>query len=824
MQISLIPHQHYPFLVDIHDQDNVPAAPVAKPPLKVTDFAILFFKSFYSALKETTTYSRTIFWGALIQDKYITINPALLFFKLILGASYLGLSIIFGTHRIMEKALSPPKDTNLLLNFLGPHINPNHIKSGETTLNVDQVPPDVTIDLLLTYFDEGDFTANDLLDDGTRLTKESARECLVKFIRQVKNRTPFLGTPPAYEAARLEAFYSHIEKAVRLCINQTKNDRTERIALALDFAKAGNHCGARYMGEAISAHTRLCSNDPTAVSTLEEKLIRILSLERLDIAQKRALAELGSSTHSLPKYLSDFGDILGLPGTENVIEHLSFSKLSEATHLPKFFEKYNENAIIKAVQDALKSKDQATFRQAFIEWIDGQIGTWDNPDDHEPKIRDIIDKCRPVIEEIPTFDESTSTSELSTYLEAQFSVRIDATEIQSRGLLSKGNLHTTLTTFIKERVNGGANLTGPQRAALLGQITACSNIFNKKPINKLAQIIYLESELLLTPEELVANGLTNLDNLDLKIREFYETNIREKRRKEVFYKALGIDDLEKIGPSFDDDDNTVAGNGVPDNVIRWALIQHNILSYKDAIDGVLLEQIPETSSLSREIKQIARPLANRELSWIKFSSREAAFKAIFERSLRANPERILSLKDVPRPPFTDLKRICLIKIPKAFEIISNSTLAKILTCAYIFFKTLGPLNTLYSALELTIPRIPLLNTAFKIAESILKFKALVGLSLLIGSRSPLFAGLRNRIGRSRYDAFASALIFSRQETFSTFVCTIGLAIYSMVNKIFNNINAMLRRTHRKFAATLIRDSKPLIYQEWRNSLPPALLG
>ena len=134
MQLQLINHLQYPFLADI---------PLDAPPqtttithFKVSEIAILFFESFYRGVIETAGYSRQIFIGTLMTNGYIPLNPGIFVFKLILGVLTLGVSVIFATHRIMKKALSAPKDNDLLVKFISPHLNPNHIKSDETTLNV----------------------------------------------------------------------------------------------------------------------------------------------------------------------------------------------------------------------------------------------------------------------------------------------------------------------------------------------------------------------------------------------------------------------------------------------------------------------------------------------------------------------------------------------------------------------------------------------------------------------------------------------------------------------------------------------------------------
>ena len=196
-------------------------------------------------------------------------------------------------------------------------------------------------------------------------SKEELKEGLKKFIERVKNRTAFLGTPPAYEIIRLFEFYQQIEDATRLSIHKVIDDLQKFTAangtdtpnyspsvmntykdllenqarLAIDLAIAGKHCGARYMGDSMGAYYRLHGDGISAQDTLMDNLIETLALKRKEIAARRIAIDLGQDTHDFSNWMASLGKLLGIPGTQNIVEHLAHP-LNIELHLGKFFGDY----------------------------------------------------------------------------------------------------------------------------------------------------------------------------------------------------------------------------------------------------------------------------------------------------------------------------------------------------------------------------------------------------------------------------------------------------------------------------------------------------
>lgn len=355
---------------------------------KVAIFAIIFFKELPKATISTLFASLYLFKKIFKADyglfPYI-IDPILIVGKTILIVAYLGISIILQANRAALNSVSSKTDLSkevILTEFAGSNIDIGHIKSGDENLDISGLH----------------YTRDDTFDFLESKVNDADRESLKKFIYNIKNRIAFLGTPPQYNLTALDAFYTQIENAICLAVEKVRGaeDEHEQIQiLTADFAEAGRVCGARYMSEAMSAYYRLCSDDMNSeTSTLKKTFEKLLSAKRLEIALKQCRTDLGTDAHNLPRYLQDFGNILGLPGVKNVTEQIAFKRLDSKKFLPKFFAAYSEKTIIDTIKVALGEKENSQFREEIIRWIEDQLGTWDNPESIlETQINDTMQEC-----------------------------------------------------------------------------------------------------------------------------------------------------------------------------------------------------------------------------------------------------------------------------------------------------------------------------------------------------------------------------------------------------------------------------------------------
>ena len=308
-----------------------------------------------------------------------------------------------------------------------------HIQTNELAIDVSEVPADVTVDDLLGLFDQINFTdrrrpgymAPSSRAEGRDIvySVDELREALVTFIDYVNRRVAFLGTPPQSDMPRLLAFYQQMEDAVRFCINQVNKDLREFQAaeghdptayneestrkyknllensarVALNLAKAGKHCGARFMGEAMELYDTCNGEGAIAKGSLQGTLIEILALKRKEIARQQIQEYFGADTHGYNNYMSNLGHILAIPGTEHVIEHLS-RNFDRNLFLTRFFEKYTVDVIQAAIQDKVKSSN--LFREKIYCWLRGQIGDWE-PEGEPGAIPDVdalVAQATPILE------------------------------------------------------------------------------------------------------------------------------------------------------------------------------------------------------------------------------------------------------------------------------------------------------------------------------------------------------------------------------------------------------------------------------------------
>ncbi len=309
-------------------------------------------------------------------------------------------------------------------------IDMSHICTKQKALNASHVPVELQVGTLLTIFDAINFTdptapgymAPTSRQEGkTTYTVQELRTSLEKFIHDVNNRIAFLGTPPAYDTPKLMRFYQHIENAVRLSLFKVSEDLRKfqetngtdvsnygeeelrayknllenQARVVLDLSIAGQHCGARYMGDATTLYNDLHANEALQTDTLQDTLIELLARRRGEIARSEIQERLGTDTHSFSNYMSTLGPVLAIPGTENVVEHVS-SPLDKEEYLRNFFKKYTLDDIIETVQSHIKTA--APFLDKIQTWIrDAEVGNW-KPEGFAQSSAEILAKVGEIIQ------------------------------------------------------------------------------------------------------------------------------------------------------------------------------------------------------------------------------------------------------------------------------------------------------------------------------------------------------------------------------------------------------------------------------------------
>ncbi len=223
-------------------------------------------------------------------------------------------------------------------------------------------------------------------------------QSLNAFITNVEKRIPFLGTPPADNKTDIDKFYTQIEDGVRylidasnqeICLFQkeagtdisqytkAQNDQylsilQDRVRIARQIAEAGQHCGTRYALEVMMLYNIKSGNAPTC--SLRDSIINTLAEKRLQLVRQLIKedyrAEIDDNVHIYAEHFSKLGNILGLPATKNLVEHLS-NELDVPDFLVRFFRKYTEDCIIETIQKQFR--DSAPFRSLVTDWILAEV-------------------------------------------------------------------------------------------------------------------------------------------------------------------------------------------------------------------------------------------------------------------------------------------------------------------------------------------------------------------------------------------------------------------------------------------------------------------
>lgn len=379
-----------------------------------------YISAFFSALASASyglIYSiiPSFSYSVLGLRRGIPATIEVLFFKTIVWAASLTLSFVLAVYSRFSQNLGRDlKENQETLMSLSKTLDSRHFKTKELALDTSNVPDNVTVESLLDMFDQINFDyrenpgymAESSRQEGrTTYTSQNLRKNLQNFVKNVKNRVPFIGTPRSHDIIALMKFYQQIEDAVRLSIhksnedlrafqarsgtntnaystealNEYRNILEDRSRLVIDLAIAGAHCGARFMGDSMSVYDNFYGGGTQTQATLEDTLIEILAHKRKQIVGgmvQEAAGDRGVDTHIYARHMALLGEILGLPGTKGVVEHLS-ARLNRTETLKKFFEHYTQETIIESINEKWQDvKNGSAFRDQIYDWLTNLRGDW----------------------------------------------------------------------------------------------------------------------------------------------------------------------------------------------------------------------------------------------------------------------------------------------------------------------------------------------------------------------------------------------------------------------------------------------------------------
>ncbi len=536
-------------------------------------------------------------------------NAYVLGFRAALWAGAITIGFIYYTIVITrQNLLSIPGQ---LANFIHRQLDAHHLVSKNTSIDVSHVPHDIQVGTLISLYDEINFTNPDApgyMPPSTRresygqnvveFSVDSLRNHLGTFIQHVENREAFLGTPPELLVGQLMKFYQKIEDAVRFSLHKVTKDYDDFILqhqgvqitkehpdyqrynellqakarVAIDMAIAGAHCGARYMGDSIDTYLALRGEVGDNIQGLQGNLYYLLGKVRERIAREQIYQNLGGDTHHFARYMANLGTLLGLPGTEDVIEYLTGGRFDRDRHLRNFFEVYTPTRIREEVQNEIKTSQ--AFRETVYDWLKDHSKEW-NKDVYTARQEAIISAIKP-IEQSSTFVRiekfvdfvKTIPEELKTLpdMDEDWNLFIDDLLVldkakaqynpidrnQLKTLLVKDQFKDELKAIIKE----GKDLSAIKEICLAydnaAQINRVITANDTSPID--IEVLY--------------RAVTNKQDITPIIKDHLD-------------RARGIEFLEAITRSETDEDEepgeTVIKQGLKPGVLDWILFESKIL-------------------------------------------------------------------------------------------------------------------------------------------------------------------------------------------------------------------------------------------------------
>jgi hypothetical protein len=550
------------------------------------------------------------------KTNWFSFNPPMSFTVIVFRAGFWALSkaydVVTTTKRLLDQKSSLEKGAAYLRHFSGDEVNPMHIKGKDGAIDMKDVPEEVSVDNLLTIFDAIEWVSYP--DYKTKLgemnrssLEEGDRDSLKSFINKVKNRIPFLGTPPAGTAA-LREFYQQIEDAVRFSIHQSNvklatfhkkyanepylpyyqdpkkelpkdwsseaikfyNDKKkiydnalsnileDRARIAINLAIAEKHCGSRCMGEAMEIYYTSRGESLNANMTLAETMEDLLTQKRLEIARGQIQQHWGGesqSTHYYSEYMAKVGKILGLPGTKSIVEHLS-NKLDADHYLNLFFKEYTPNTIIETIQKKVKASQD--FREKIFDWVKEQSKTWRKEECEQLSLQaiDKINNLLPSLKELKN-DELTGITHINQLNSLVKYVK------EKKESLENMIVEITVTTLdgeSEQKKVSLAELLKNDWEAGLNELLSLNEAKDwiKKNVDG-AETAYRQTVNDLKGDCLTETlGSTLLSSLQSTILKGDELDIESfKERFSIIEKARQI--KEEISTKFDDDDNEIKG-------------------------------------------------------------------------------------------------------------------------------------------------------------------------------------------------------------------------------------------------------------------------
>ncbi|MFQ5728899.1 MAG: hypothetical protein ACE5GN_00875, partial [Waddliaceae bacterium] len=234
-------------------------------------------------------------------------------------------------------------------------------------------------------------------------------ENLNTFIYNIKNRVPFVGTPPEENREELEEWYNQLKSRVLhvlfLSLEEDKKAREEITSnprgrdadpspsaeAVIDYALAGGWCGTRYLDDSQFLYD-IKMGPPKGV---REQVLELPRKLKTGIAENMVDRENPHNVHLFNKILQVIDEDSGISEAVKKTRYyfrdpIAPRIIDEDKILEIFWRQYTPTAIIDLVDEAINGKKPAIDRELVIDWFKDNI-----PEDWQKEkyahIRDTVD-------------------------------------------------------------------------------------------------------------------------------------------------------------------------------------------------------------------------------------------------------------------------------------------------------------------------------------------------------------------------------------------------------------------------------------------------
>jgi len=814
-----------------------------------------------------SSFRHLVFSSYGITDLYLAA------FKVAFWVFGLGYTFVATASRIIIKEYFPENPEHLR-RYMSEGMDPRHIQATDVTLDASGVPEAIQVRNLTALFEEIEFEDEGKPEyippsfhgeNGRIYTREELQESLNTFVTYVNERRAFLGTPPAYDTIKLMAFYQQIEDAVRLSIQKVSEDLTafreknqvaidageeaiikgyknlleDQARLVIDLAISGKHCGARYMGEAMTRYNYLYAESARS-DTLQDSLITLLGDKRNAVAHAQIQRHFGgrhggADTHQYAQYMQQMGRLLAIPGTGNIVEHLAgFYRFDTDHYLEEFFKEYTETAIRDAVQEKVKNSQH--FREQICDWLKGQSREWRPDGQDDPAIK--VGELQEIVD--GGVDTSQVEGLIRSFEELLRTLKEGGTELPPLGHDWKNFIDELMALpAAKEWFMGTQDdLDDLQPMPKLRELMKRRQSFTQELTSPLLESVLRSCVPFEAPisfehfgDDLAKLAKTELMRkiLPLDGSVFMRILDQEAELSTVVHDHFGVLNQSEFFAALEL--INMHEEGLPPLILKWLLCAHHVSVPEKPEETVELQ---EDVIIEDDLQAFLNEVGPRR-GELAIEDKNAALNELFDTAFRARPNEVSLAAEwaIPsRGPFYPRwKTIVCINVPKAGAEFFRSPLLKLATSIFLVYKTVQFMKKAYAYNNTLVDRAKLYlekNTSTTTKSIVFKTQAvfsdcyqwvlknrlrlfiygLIGKALL--TNAP-FDAVR-RLGR-RIDPWQILPdVFSMYNFFLSF----GFGIVSLGWDASNQISSSLKTLSNQSQQERSRVSRKISYSLWRD--------